>query len=139
MNKSLLRGLILAISIALVIVFSSGGCRGSVPPVEEPVVEELVVEEVTDEPEEEDLDESEEEEIVEETTTKGKIAFYSNRDGNYEIYIMNIDGSEQTRLTNNPGDDIFPSFSPDGSKIAFDYDYDGACEIYIMNVVDRSR
>jgi len=47
-----------------------------------------------------------------EATTKGKIAFMSDRDGNYEIYIMNIDGSEQIRLTNNPANDRNPSFSP---------------------------
>ncbi|MFZ3385854.1 MAG: hypothetical protein WA120_01590 [Candidatus Hydromicrobium sp.] len=34
-----------------------------------------------------------------------KIAFNSDRDGNGEIYIMNMDGSGQTRLTNNPADD----------------------------------
>lgn len=31
----------------------------------------------------------------------GKIAFASNRDHNYEIYVMNDDGTEQKRLTNN--------------------------------------
>jgi len=41
-----------------------------------------------------------------------KIAFESSRDGSYEIYIMNLDGSGQTRLTNNSAEDIFPSFSP---------------------------
>ena len=35
----------------------------------------------------------------------GKVAFYSDRDGNAEIYVMNTDGSGQTNLTNNPGDD----------------------------------
>ena len=64
-----------------------------------------------------------------------KIAFYSNRDGNGEIYIMNVDGSEQVNLTNNPADDWGePSFSPDGSKIAFVSKRDGLDEIYIMNV-----
>ena len=49
-----------------------------------------------------------------EATIKSKIAFYSDRDrdGNGEIYIMNVDGSEQARLTNNPADDWAPSFSP---------------------------
>ena len=36
--------------------------------------------------------------------TGSKIAFTSNRDGNYEIYVMNADGTGQTRLTNNAGD-----------------------------------
>ena len=34
-----------------------------------------------------------------------KIAFYSDRDGNYEVYVMDADGSDQTNLTNNPADD----------------------------------
>ena len=39
-----------------------------------------------------------------------KIAFTTDRDGNDEIYVMNADGSNQTRLTNNEGDDISPSW-----------------------------
>ena len=42
----------------------------------------------------------------------GRIAFNSDRDGNLEIYIMKADGSEQTRLTNNPAYDGAPSWSP---------------------------
>jgi hypothetical protein len=45
-------------------------------------------------------------------TAKNKIVFNSDRDGNSEIYMMNIDGSGQTRLTNNPASDMDPSFSP---------------------------
>ncbi|MGZ5491672.1 MAG: TolB family protein, partial [Nitrososphaeraceae archaeon] len=65
-----------------------------------------------------------------------KIAFNSTRDGNYEIYIMNVDGSGQTNLTNNSVGDYYPSFSPDGSQIAFSSDLDGGGddEIYLMNV-----
>jgi TolB protein len=63
----------------------------------------------------------------------GKIAFESNRDGNEEIYVMNADGSNQTRLTNNPGLDGDPCFSPDGTKIAFRSNRDVGWEIYVMN------
>src|SRR3954469_3700262 len=49
----------------------------------------------------------------------GKIAFDSNRDGNEEIYVMNPDGTGQTRLTNDPAGDFGPAWSPDGTKIAF--------------------
>ncbi len=42
----------------------------------------------------------------------GKIAFESFRDGNFEIYVMNADGSNQTNLTNNPADDFSPAWSP---------------------------
>jgi len=65
--------------------------------------------------------------------TPGKIAFTSTRDGNNEIYLMNPDGSEQTRLTNNPALDYTPGWSPDGSKIVFSSDRDGNGEIYVMN------
>jgi hypothetical protein len=46
------------------------------------------------------------------TTIKGKIAFTSDRDGNFEIYIMNVDGSGQVNLTNDLARDEHPSFSP---------------------------
>ena len=63
----------------------------------------------------------------------GKIAFNSDRDGNWEIYVMNPDGSGQTRLTNNNYNDKWPSWSPDGTKIAFSRDLNGNWEIYTMN------
>ena len=47
----------------------------------------------------------------------GQIAFDSFRDGNFEIYVINPDGSGQTRLTNNEALDVVPSWSPDGQKI----------------------
>jgi Tol biopolymer transport system component len=66
-----------------------------------------------------------------------KIAFESNRDGNFEIYVMNAaDGGNVTRLTNNTTGDFDPNWSPDGSKIAFSSDRDGNFEIYVMNAAD---
>ena len=62
-----------------------------------------------------------------------KIAFVSNRDGNYEIYVMDPNGSEQTRLTYNDADDRDPSWSPDGDMIAFASNRDGNYQIYVMN------
>jgi Tol biopolymer transport system component len=62
----------------------------------------------------------------------GLIAFTSDRDGNFEIYVMNPDGSNQTRLTNNAAADEFPAFSNDG-RIAFTSSRDGNAEIYVMN------
>ena len=62
------------------------------------------------------------------------IAFYTDRDGNYEIYLTNTDGTGQTNLTNNAASDQIPAWSPDGSKIAFESTRDGSTsEIYVMN------
>ena len=61
-----------------------------------------------------------------------KIVFYSWRDGQAEIYVMNANGSGQTRLTNNPALDVDPSWSPDG-KIVFESNRDNDFDIYTMN------
>lgn len=63
----------------------------------------------------------------------GKIAFATDRDGNFELYVMNQDGSGQTNVTNNPAHDCNPNWSPDGSKIAFQSNRDGNLEIYVIN------
>ena len=65
--------------------------------------------------------------------TAGRIAFVSDRDGNDEIYAMNTDGSNVTRLTHNPAKDWWPRWSPDGQQIAYSSDRDGDFEIYVMN------
>src|SRR5882672_4164336 len=66
-------------------------------------------------------------------TSIGKIAFASDRDGNFEIYLMDTDGGGQIRLTENPGEDYSPAWSPDGSRLAFVSTRDGNAEIYVMN------
>jgi Tol biopolymer transport system component len=62
-----------------------------------------------------------------------KIAFCSNRDGNFEIYSMTADGSNPMRLTNNASNDWTPKWSPNGQKIVFVSERDGNREIYVMN------
>ena len=51
--------------------------------------------------------------------SSGRIAFYSDRHGNQEIYVMDADGSNVTRLTNASTDEHSPVWSPSGTKIAF--------------------
>ena len=62
-----------------------------------------------------------------------RIAFSSARDGNFEIYVMDADGSNPVNHTNNAADDFSPAWSPDGSMIAFSSDRDGNSEIYVMD------
>jgi Tol biopolymer transport system component len=50
-----------------------------------------------------------------------------------DIYVMNADGSDVRRLTDSPGKDEGPTWSPDGTKIAFSSDRDGQQEIYVMD------
>ena len=63
----------------------------------------------------------------------GKIAFRSSRDGNFQIYVVNADGSGQINLSNNPVGDVDPNWSPDGLKIVFASRRDGIDQIYVMN------
>ena len=62
----------------------------------------------------------------------GQLAFVSGRDGNPEIYTVNADGHRLKRLTTNPGPDLAPSWSPDGSRLAFVTDRKGAPGVYVM-------
>ena len=67
------------------------------------------------------------------TPAAGKIAFVSDRDGALEIYVMNADGSDLARLTDNSADDSSFAWSTDGTRIAFASNRDGNYEIYVMN------
>jgi Tol biopolymer transport system component/alpha-tubulin suppressor-like RCC1 family protein len=66
-------------------------------------------------------------------TSPSRLVFTSDRDGNAEIYVMNADGSAQTRLTNSPGADASPSWSPDGQRIVFMSYRAGTPQIFVMN------
>jgi Tol biopolymer transport system component len=78
-----------------------------------------------------------------------RIAFHSEQQaGNWDIYVMDADGGNITRLTTDPATDGFPdwspdgttgpggstpAWSPDGARIAFDSDRTGRSEIYVMD------
>ena len=63
----------------------------------------------------------------------GKIVFYSERDGNNEIYRMDSDGSNVTRLTHQPATDAAPAWSPNGRQIAFHSYREGNAEVYVID------
>ena len=63
-----------------------------------------------------------------------KIAFHSQRDGNWDIYIMDVTGDNLQRLTSNKNLDLFPTWSPDGSQLAFHSNRNGNYDLYIVNI-----
>ncbi|MEM7033679.1 MAG: hypothetical protein AAF629_29300 [Chloroflexota bacterium] len=64
----------------------------------------------------------------------GWIAYTSSRDGNNNVYIMNIDTKQEIQLTDDPAADQRPIWSPTEERIAFISDRDGDFEIYTMNL-----
>ena len=64
------------------------------------------------------------------------IAMTSSRDGNNEVYVMDPDGQNQDRVTDNvinTSNDQRPDISPDGKRIVFSSNRDGNFEIFIMD------
>lgn len=61
-----------------------------------------------------------------------QIAYCSQQDGDFEIYLMNSNGSGLLKLTDNDADDLWPSWSPDGNWIVFQSDRANDMEIYKM-------
>jgi TolB protein len=65
-------------------------------------------------------------------TLQDRIAFASDRTGNYEIFSMAADGSDVRQLTHSSASDVDPTWSPDGTHIAFASDRGGNYDIYVM-------
>lgn len=60
------------------------------------------------------------------------IAFASAREGSFDIYVMNADGTGTKRLTSSDANDQGPTWSPDGSRIAFTRS-NGGRHVWVMN------
>lgn len=63
----------------------------------------------------------------------GLIVYSSDETGNYEIFTLDPETGELVQLTDDPGVDTHPMWSPDGERIVFSSDRDGDFEIYVMN------
>ena len=63
-----------------------------------------------------------------------KIAFASDREGNRDIYVMNVDGTDVINITKHEAYDDSPALSPDGQRIAFVSTRAGSDDIYVMKV-----
>jgi Tol biopolymer transport system component len=61
-----------------------------------------------------------------------RLAFESFRDGNFEIYMVNADGSNPIRLTNDPAGDSNPVWSPVADEIAFKSNRFGNSDIFLL-------
>ncbi|NWF67676.1 MAG: PD40 domain-containing protein [Chloroflexi bacterium] len=62
------------------------------------------------------------------------IAFHANPLGNYDLYIMNADGTNLHQLTDSPADDAMASWSPDGTRLVFHSQRTGNWDIWTLNV-----
>jgi len=66
----------------------------------------------------------------------GRILFVSDRDGDFEVFVMNPDGTDMHQLTDNEDMDLTPDWSPDGSRIVFISDRGATGDhssIFVMN------
>ena len=65
-----------------------------------------------------------------------RLVFYSTRDGDDDIYVMNEDGTGVQQLTNEPGRDYEPATSPDGKRVLFASQRAGgeSSHLYLMDL-----
>jgi Tol biopolymer transport system component len=63
-----------------------------------------------------------------------RLAFTSNRDGCYQIYVMNADGSGVRRLRRTPERDDYAAWHPDGKRLAIVAERDGKSDLYLVDV-----
>jgi TolB protein len=68
-----------------------------------------------------------------------RIAFKSNRNGpdNYDLYVMDADGRNLTRITDHPAHDHDPSWLPDGESLVFSSARDSRSDLYQIFLSDR--
>ena len=63
-----------------------------------------------------------------------RVAYCAERNGQYDIYTISVDGGEETQLTNLPGLDDGPEYSPDGKYIWFNSVRSGLMQVWRMEV-----
>jgi Tol biopolymer transport system component len=69
-----------------------------------------------------------------------RLVFMTNRDGNFEIYTMDANGGDWRRITNTPGADYGPEWSPDGRHIAYSEDVGGGTQqVFVVDPDGANR
>ena len=74
--------------------------------------------------------------IASDSTAQGfesQIVFSSNRDGDWDIYSMDVNGNNLLQLTDHPESDESPACSPDGRRIAFKSERGVTSDLYVMD------
>ena len=66
-----------------------------------------------------------------------RISFVSSRGGNFDLYVMNADGANVTRLTDHPANDFDPIWMPDGNSMIFSSERDSRSDLYRLWLSDR--
>jgi len=62
------------------------------------------------------------------------IVFSQEKNKQYDLCLLNLETKEIHPLTNLPGDEIMPSFSPDGKKVIFVADPEGIYDLYLIDL-----
>jgi Tol biopolymer transport system component len=63
-----------------------------------------------------------------------RVAYHAERNGNLDVYVINVDGTNERRVTVHPAKDSSPSWSPDGTRLAFASERNGSYDIFVVNV-----
>ncbi|MCC6320245.1 MAG: PD40 domain-containing protein [Phycisphaerales bacterium] len=65
-----------------------------------------------------------------------RIAFASDRGGNWDIYVMAATGGQAVQLSTDPAQEVHPSWSPDGKRLVFSRhgEMSGRWEMWVMEV-----
>ncbi|WP_425409109.1 hypothetical protein [Hyphococcus sp.] len=64
-----------------------------------------------------------------------RVAYVSNVDGDWELWVVDLVGDKRVRITDNAADEFAPSWSPDGRKVAFMSNQTGEWNIFVADVV----
>src|SRR5688500_5731848 len=67
--------------------------------------------------------------------TAGQIAFVANQKGNWDLFVINGDGTGLTQLTDTPIDERQPALSPDGQRVAYSTS-DGA--LWVIRLAEKT-
>lgn len=70
--------------------------------------------------------------LLAEPSIDGRILFMSDRDGDWDLYTMNADGTGVRPLTDNTVEDWSGDYSPDGTQVVFDGDHGNGVEIFTI-------